>query len=237
LCSQTLLTTSNRRLGDLERISTHDVQLQFVETSLHSFCGGNPSRGRSDHAFKSVSVALRMLAFMLSTCSSRLRSFSRASRSSALSCAFSSASAPSFPPDATGGWYADVLRDGGALSCIGDSATGSGSGARAGAGAGADAGAGAGAGAGGAADEVDVGAGVEKDGAATAAVVTAPVSSETSFSSGVLPEKNSPALSDGSDDGAGGKMSAWKDSDYAATESDTCRRGDMTRITVPCAGR
>ena len=41
----------------------------------------------------------------------------------------------------------------------------------------------------------------------------APVSSETSLSETGLPEKNSPAVSEGSIEGAGGKMSDWKESD------------------------
>jgi hypothetical protein len=75
-----------------------------------------------------------------------------------------------------------------------------------------------------------------KDGVAAAAVVAVLVSSETSFSSGVLSEKNSPALSNSSDNGVSGKMSAWEGLDCAATELNTCGRGDLTRNTVPRAG-
>jgi hypothetical protein len=46
-------------------------------------------------------------------------------------------------------------------------------------------------------------------------VETAPVSSETYLSTMGLPENNSPAVSEGSIEGAGGKMSDWKESDWA----------------------
>lgn len=45
-------------------------------------------------------------------------------------------------------------------------------------------------------------------------VDTAPFSRLTSFRIGCLPEKNSPAVREGSEDGAGGYMSDWKESDY-----------------------
>jgi hypothetical protein len=58
-------------------------------------------------------------------------------------------------------------------------------------------------------DDDDAGA------AATAAKEeTAPVSRETSLSETALPEKNSPDVSEGSIDGAGGKMSDWNESDW-----------------------
>lgn len=58
---------------------------------------------------------------------------------------------------------------------------------------------------------VTAGAGVGTvDGAVP--VVMAPVSRLTSFGGAVLPEKNSPAVRAGSAEGAGGKMSAWKES-------------------------
>ena len=43
---------------------------------------------------------------------------------------------------------------------------------------------------------------------------TAPVSRETSFSEMALPVKNSPAVREGSIEGAGGKMSDWNVSDF-----------------------
>ena len=43
-------------------------------------------------------------------------------------------------------------------------------------------------------------------------VWTTPVSRSTSFGAAVFPEKNSPAVSAGEEDGAGGKMSDWKES-------------------------
>jgi hypothetical protein len=49
--------------------------------------------------------------------------------------------------------------------------------------------------------------------AASAAVEIAPVSSETNLSEIGFPEKNSPAVSEGSIEGAGGKMSDWNESD------------------------
>ncbi len=72
--------------------------------------------------------------------------------------------------------------------------------------AGADTGADAGAGEG--ALAVRVGRGTE-----AAVVDTAPVSRETSLSEMGLPVKNSPAVREGSIDGAGGKMSDWNESD------------------------
>jgi hypothetical protein len=51
--------------------------------------------------------------------------------------------------------------------------------------------------------------------AGTAAPVdTAPVSRDTSLSETGLPEKYSPAVREGSIDGAGGKMSDWNESDW-----------------------
>jgi hypothetical protein len=47
-----------------------------------------------------------------------------------------------------------------------------------------------------------------------AAEETAPVSRETSLSEMALPVKNSPAVREGSIEGAGGKMSDWKESDF-----------------------
>ena len=41
-----------------------------------------------------------------------------------------------------------------------------------------------------------------------------PVSSEISFGGTALPEKNSPAVSAGSEESAGGYISDWKESDY-----------------------
>jgi hypothetical protein len=55
---------------------------------------------------------------------------------------------------------------------------------------------------------------VETARAVAAAVETAPVSSEKNLSEIGFPEKNSPAVSEGSIDGAGGKMSDWNESDY-----------------------
>jgi len=46
---------------------------------------------------------------------------------------------------------------------------------------------------------------------------TVPVSRETSLSEMALPVKNSPALREGSIEGAGGKMSDWKESDLRGT--------------------
>lgn len=47
-----------------------------------------------------------------------------------------------------------------------------------------------------------------------AAEETAPVSRETILSEMALPVKNSPAVREGSIEGAGGKMSDWKESDF-----------------------
>ena len=57
-----------------------------------------------------------------------------------------------------------------------------------------------------------VGVGTEVD--TGAPVETAPVSSETYLSATAFPEKNSPAVRDGSMEGAGGKMSDWNESDW-----------------------
>jgi len=59
-------------------------------------------------------------------------------------------------------------------------------------------------------DRVGVGTAVD----AGAPVETAPVSSETYLSAMAFPEKNSPAVRDGSMEGAGGKMSDWNESDW-----------------------
>jgi hypothetical protein len=66
-------------------------------------------------------------------------------------------------------------------------------------------GAGAGAGAGAAAG----GGTYATDGAGGGAALTAPESRSTKLGGAVFPEKNSPAVSAGSLDGAGGKMSDW----------------------------
>ena len=75
-----------------------------------------------------------------------------------------------------------------------------------------EAGAGTEAGEGAGAVAVRVGRGTEVAGA----VDTAPVSRETNLSETGLPEKNSPAVREGSIDGAGGKISDWKVSDWRA---------------------
>lgn len=59
-------------------------------------------------------------------------------------------------------------------------------------------------------DRVGVGTAV----GAGAPVETAPVSSETYLSATAFPEKYSPAVRDGSMEGAGGKMSDWNESDW-----------------------
>ena len=45
-------------------------------------------------------------------------------------------------------------------------------------------------------------------------VDTTPLSRLTNFKVGCFPEKNSPAVKEGSEDGAGGKISDWKESDW-----------------------
>src|SRR6266403_1115617 len=57
---------------------------------------------------------------------------------------------------------------------------------------------------------------------AEAAAETAPVSRETSLREIALPEKNSPAVREGSIEGAGGKMSDWKESDFVGTLRVSC---------------
>jgi hypothetical protein len=57
---------------------------------------------------------------------------------------------------------------------------------------------------------VGIGTGVDVGAAAD----TAPVSSETYLSAMGFPEKNSPAVREGSMEGAGGKMSDWNESDW-----------------------
>jgi hypothetical protein len=61
----------------------------------------------------------------------------------------------------------------------------------------------------------EAGAVMDRVGTTTAASAeeTTPVSSETSLSEIDFPEKNSPAVSEGSIEGAGGKMSDWNESD------------------------
>jgi hypothetical protein len=63
--------------------------------------------------------------------------------------------------------------------------------------------------------EPGVGRGVED----AAAEETAPVSSETSLRETALSVKNSPAVSEGSIEGAGGKISDWNESDYSCGSS------------------
>ena len=58
--------------------------------------------------------------------------------------------------------------------------------------------------------EPELGRGVDD----AAAEETEPVSRETSLSETALPVKNSPAVREGSIEGAGGKMSDWKESDF-----------------------
>jgi hypothetical protein len=53
-----------------------------------------------------------------------------------------------------------------------------------------------------------------KEGDEAAVEETAPVSRETSLSEIALPVKNSPAVREGSIEGAGGKMSDWNESDF-----------------------
>ncbi len=62
----------------------------------------------------------------------------------------------------------------------------------------------------GAGARIDAGVGAEPE---PEAEKTEPSSPSTSFGSGVLPEKNSAAVSAGSAEGAGGKMSDWKESE------------------------
>jgi hypothetical protein len=128
----------------------------------------------------------------------------------------------------------DAEREGGICSSAGDMGVGAyaETGAETGAGAGAGEGGGgsltprvscggetgesdggcAGWGAGAVAERVGVGTGVDVD--VGAAVDTAPVSSETYLSATGFPEKNSPEVRAGSIEGAGGKMSDWKESDW-----------------------
>jgi hypothetical protein len=54
-------------------------------------------------------------------------------------------------------------------------------------------------------------------------VETAPVSSETYLSATAFPEKNSPEVSDGSMEGAGGKMSDWNESDWRRGVRGVCQ--------------
>jgi hypothetical protein len=60
---------------------------------------------------------------------------------------------------------------------------------------------------------VRVGVAATEAAATAAAAETAPVSSETYLSATGFPEKNSPAVREGSLEGAGGKMSDWNESD------------------------
>ena len=103
-----------------------------------------------------------------------------------------------------GGVGADGERGVGSLATLVMGGAKGGESAGAGASTGADAGAGAGALA------VRVGRGTE---ASAAAAAVMPVSRETSLREIGLPVKNSLAEREGSIDGAGGKMSDWKDSD------------------------
>ena len=107
-----------------------------------------------------------------------------------------------------GGVGADGERGVGSLATLVMGGAKGGESAGAGAITGADAGAGAGALA------VRVGRGTEASAAAAAAAaVVTPVSRETSLREIGFPVKNSLAEREGSIDGAGGKMSDWKDSD------------------------
>jgi hypothetical protein len=75
---------------------------------------------------------------------------------------------------------------------------------------------------------------------AEAAAETAPVLRETSLRETALPEKNSPAVREGSIEGAGGKMSDWNESDFCGhAQSQLCHRvkGRHGRESLPCAGR
>jgi len=79
-------------------------------------------------------------------------------------------------------------------------------------------GAGAGWGAGAVAERVGTGKGVDVG----ATMDTAPVSSETYLSATGLPEKNSPAVREGSMEDAGGKMSDWNESDWVRGGACVC---------------
>jgi hypothetical protein len=71
---------------------------------------------------------------------------------------------------------------------------------------------GCGLGAGAAALLVEVEVGREEEAEAVVEANVTPESSATRFRAGCLPEKNSAAVTEGSIEGAGGKMSAWKES-------------------------
>ena len=72
-----------------------------------------------------------------------------------------------------------------------------------------------------------------------AAEETEPVSRETSLSETALPVKNSPAVREGSIEGAGGKMSDWNESDFlfGDAESIVCLLCDEEKESLLCAGR
>ncbi len=117
-------------------------------------------------------------------------------------------------------------RDSERVGSGGGAATGDGAGSSRAMGAGA--GAGAGAAAGGGAEVVLVGAGVGTEMGAEPAEIE-PSSSETSLGAAFLPEKNSAAVRAGSAEGAGGKMSDWKESDCVAVSTCDGIRGVTTR--------
>lgn len=184
------------------------------------------------HGLSSASAAFLAFAFSRSCEISSSRTRVRSSASSFFSAAFSSASVPSAPLPGEaeiGDGASDSWRAGCCFSITGAGRTAGGASCFAGGGDGSRAGAGAGtaAGAGGGAEVVLLGAGAEAED-------TAPVSRLTSLSEGSLPEKNSGAVSEGSAEGAGGKISDWNESactrisDYCYTEN---------RAGVPCEGR
>ncbi len=73
---------------------------------------------------------------------------------------------------------------------------------------------------------------------AEAAAETAPVSRETSLRETALPEKNSPAVREGSIEGAGGKMSDWNESDFCGhAQSQLSSREGKGRESLLCVGR
>jgi hypothetical protein len=79
---------------------------------------------------------------------------------------------------------------------------------------------------------VRVGAGAEAIGADADEVVTAPESRETSLSWTGFPAKKSAAESEGSADGAGGKMSAWNDSDWRCGQLTSLLQTAMSGRTL-----
>lgn len=193
------------------------------------------SRPARIYWFINASAALRAFAFILSTCNSKFLIFSRASRRSAVSFEFSSCkAAPAScskvrrtqePISASG--TAVLHRRGtrltppkvedreGVLASMGEDTTAdmgvagsTGSGLTTGADGG-DTGVGSGSAFGGGAVCFGVGAVMGVPGTE----VVTPLSRLTSLTEGGLPEKNSPAVREGSAEGAGGKMSDWKESD------------------------